>query len=298
MVLALLILSATPVSLSVDLSQSTTARLGPRVRTLIEERLLEEGFSVEPVAKLKLRVEELHGTLRLTAQAGEHTSSSELRPALEWPAELGFELAQRLAVLAHEAEAHVPVPQPKPEPQESRGAPLPPSEVEEPVPEPAREEPKPEPRLRLTAGVRLGILIRAPSVDPTLMFVGGLPGAVEPTVAMGVVFAPGPGLTAWELPVLGGLRVPIKLGDWTLAPELLGGGRLHLYTASSLEQEGGARFDPLGTLGVSVLHVVGTLKLGARVGVELSTAREHREGDLILWSRGGFAVSAMIQLER
>src|SRR4051794_19116328 len=102
MLIALLLLAATPVSLSVDLSKSTTARLGPRVRELIEERLLEEGFSGEPGAKLKLRVEELHGTLRLSAQVGEYSATSELRPSLEWPAELGFELAQRLAVLAHE----------------------------------------------------------------------------------------------------------------------------------------------------------------------------------------------------
>ena len=81
MIPVLLLLAITPVSLTVDLSKSTTARLGPKVRELIEERLLEEGFSIEPVAKVKLRVEELHGTLRLAAEAGDHSESSELRPA-------------------------------------------------------------------------------------------------------------------------------------------------------------------------------------------------------------------------
>ena len=113
-VAALLLLAATPVSLTVDLSRNTTARLGPRVRELIEERLAEEGFPVESGAKLKLGVEELHGTLRLSAQVGDYLAKSELRPADEWPAELGFELAQRLAVLAHEAESHLPLPKVEP----------------------------------------------------------------------------------------------------------------------------------------------------------------------------------------
>lgn len=287
---ALLLLAATPVSLTVDLSRSTTARLGPRVRELIEERLLEEGFSVEHSAKLKLGVEELHGTLRLWAEAGEYSEASELRPALEWPAELGFELAQRLAVLAHEAEAHVPKP-------------APPIEVEPPAPaaepEPTAPVAPAEVRLRLSAGLRLGILVRAPSVDPTLAFQGALPGGVvEPIVTMGLTFASGSGLDAWEVPLVGGLRIPIPLGGWMLTPELLGGGRLHFFAGSSFDPAGGVRFDPLGLLGVALLRAFGAIKLGARVGVELSTAREHRLGDEVLWSRGGFAFSAMLQLER
>src|SRR4051812_41440406 len=119
MILVSLLLAITPVSLTVDLSKSTTARLGPRVRESIEARLLEEGFAVEPGAKVKLSVEELHGTLKLSAQAGEYAATSELKPALEWPAELGLELAQRLAVLAHEAEAHVPAPVDAPLPESS-----------------------------------------------------------------------------------------------------------------------------------------------------------------------------------
>ncbi len=272
----LVLLAVTPVSLSVDLSRDTTARLGPRVRTLMVERLEEEGFTVEPGSKLKLRVEELHGTLRLSAQAGGYSADSELRPSLEWPAELGFELAQRLAVLAHEAEAHVPAPAP----------------VVEAPPAPEPEPPPQEKQVRLGAGLRLGILVRADAVDPTLAFHGSFPtGVVEPVVTMGLVFAPGPGLTAWELPVTAGLRVPIILGAWTLSPELLGGGRLHLFSE-------GVRIDPLLMLGLSLLRSLGALKLGARLGLDVSTAREHREGDLVLWSRGGFAFSAMLQLER
>jgi hypothetical protein len=295
MTLVLLLLAATPVSLNVDLSKNTTARLGPKVRESIEARLLEEGFSVESGAKLKLSVEELHGTLKLAAQAGEFSATSELKPALEWSAELGFELGQRLAVLAHEAEAHLPVA-------------VPPRDEEAPLPDPLPAEagrgsdespaPVPEKRLKLSAGFRMGILVRATAIDPSLAFHGSLPtGSVEPAIAMGLTFAPGPGLSAWEVPLLGGIRVPIALGNWTLTPELLGGGRVHFYAASDLDS-GGVRFDPLGTLAIAFFRALGPVKLGVRVGVEVSSAREHRLGDEILWSRGGFALSTMLQLER
>jgi hypothetical protein len=294
--LTLLLLAATPVSLTVDLSRNTTARLGPKVRELIEQRLAEEGFVVEPGAKLKLGVEELHGTLRLSAQAGEYDAHSELRPAAEWPAELGFELAQRLAVLAHEAESHVPVKPPLPAVVEDPPAPV------EPEPPPLEERPAPPPAergLRLGAGLRLGMVVRVPSVDPAFSFHGAVPGgAVEPMLSMGLTFAPGRGLTAWEVPLLVGIRAPITLSSWSIVPELLAGGRLHIFSGTSLDPNGGVRIDPLGSLGVAVLRALGSLKLGVRVGIEVSTGREHLEGDLVLWARGPFAFSAMLQLER
>lgn len=143
----------------------------------------------------------------------------------------------------------------------------------------------------------MGILVRSTAVDPSLAFHGSIPGSVEPSLAMGLTFAPGRALSAWEVPLLGGIRVPIALGGWTLTPELLGGARVHFYTASDLDS-GGVRFDPLGTLAVGFFRTIGPVKLGARVGVEVSTAREHVLGDEILWSRGGFALSTMLQLER
>ena len=118
------------------------------------------------------------------------------------------------------------------------------------------------------------------------------------TCALPISFAPAPGLTAWEVPVVGGLRVPIVISAWTISPELLGGGRLHIFGPSSLDPAGGVRFDPIGMLGVSVLRLVGAIKLGLRVGVELSAAREHLQGDDRLWTRGGFAFSTMFHLER
>ena len=248
-------------------------------------------FVVEPGAKLKLSVEELHGTLKLSARVGEFSAQSELKPALEWPAELGFELAQRLAVLAHEAERHLPVaPEPAPEAPPAEVAPLP-----DPLPASAGRGSKAS--LPIGAGFRMGILVRSTSVDPSLAFHGSVKWVVEPAAAMGLTFAPARGLSAWEVPLLGGIRVPIALGGWTLTPELLGGGRFHFYTASDLDS-GGVRFDPLGTLGLGFFRTLGEVKLGARVALEVSTAREHRLGDEILWSRGGFALSAMIQLER
>lgn len=284
--LTLLMLAATPVTLSVELSRGTSARLGTRVREAIEERLAEEGFAIESGAKLRLGVEELHGVLRLWVKVGGHEATSELRPAQEWPAELGFEVAQRLAVLAHEAEGWVPATETAPPPAP---APAPTPSEEEDVPSPPRREGAQ--RLRVGAGVRLGVVVRPPSVDPTIAFHGALPGSVELTVLVGLTVAPGPGLTAWEVPFVGGIRVPITLAAWTLTPELLGGGRLHFF-------EGGVRLDPIGMLGLALLRSLGAMKLGLRVGLEVSAAREHVLGAELLWSRGGFAFCAGLQLER
>ena len=285
----LLVLALTPVSLSVDLSRDTQARLGSRVRELIEARLLEEGFPVESGAKLKLGVEELHGTLRLWVKAGRREAERELKPADEWPAELGFELAQRLAVLAHEAEGWVPEAEP------------PRAVAEEGMPSPRPSPPRGEgERSRLGAGVRVGVVMRPPSFDPTIAFHGTVPTGtpLEPIVSVGLVYAPGRGLTAWELPLLAGVRWAIVFKELSIVPELLGGGRLHLFGPSPLDSAGGARFDLMGQLGVSILRSFGPVRLGLRLGFELSPAREHLEGEDILWSRGGFGTSAMLVLER
>ncbi len=78
-----------------------------------------------------------------------------------------------------------------------------------PAPEPEPGAPPPrEKGLRLGAGLRLSILVRANAVDPTLAFHGALPtGVVEPLVTMGLVFAPAPALTAWELPLTAMLQL-------------------------------------------------------------------------------------------
>lgn len=282
----LTVLAITPVSLNLDLSKDTTARLGPRVRQLIEERLSEEGFPVETGAKLKLGVEELHGVLHLWAKGGGHETESELRPANEWPAELGFELAQRLVVLAHEAEALAPV-KVKP-PEETLASEPEPTSPPEPV----------ETHARLSASVRGGVLVRFPSVDPEFMFQGSLPtGIVEPALAMGFVYAHGPGLTAWELPLVAGLRVLIKLDAWAIVPDLMLGGRLHVFGPTSFDA-GGARLDFIAMAGASVLRTVGAVRLGVRLGLELSPSREHLESDQVLWARDGFGASAMLVVER
>ena len=82
-------------------------------------------------------------------------------------------------------------------------------------------EPPKDPPLHLTAGLRVGVLVRPPSVDPTLAFHGAIPGGlVEPVGLMGVTFAPGPGLTAWEVPLAAGIRLPIALSSWRPRPWL------------------------------------------------------------------------------
>lgn len=289
-----LFFAGTSVSVQVDLSDPTRGRIGPHVRELIEQRLREEGFEISPRAPLKLRVEELHGTLRLSASLGDERFTREVvAPEGSWKEELSLELAQRLTVLAHEAEAsatpkleagvqHVVAPEPEPV-----------------VEAPAEETPPPkDPPLHLTAGLRVGVLVRPPSVDPTLAFHGAIPGGLfEPVGLMGVTYAPGPGLTAWEVPLAVGVRLPIALSNWRLTPELLIGARLHFFTASAVDA-GGARVDFLGMAGLSLLAPVGPFKMGVRLGVDLAAGREHLLGDEVLWSRGTVGFSAQLHVER
>jgi hypothetical protein len=288
-----LLFATTPVSVQLELSESTRARVGAHVRELIEQRLQEEGFALEPRAALKLRVEELHGALRLTATLGAERFTREIvAPKGPWKEELSLELAQRLTVLAHEAETSAPS---KPQPKVEVAAPPKPVEEEpEPSPPPAPKDPP----LHLTAGLRVGVLVRPPSVDPTLAFHGSVPGGlIEPVGLMGVTLAQGPGLTAWEVPLALGIRLPIALSTWRLTPELLIGARLHFYTESAVDT-GGARVDFLGMAGLSLLAPVGPFKMGVRLGVDLAAGREHVLGDQVLWSRGTFGFSAQLHIER
>jgi hypothetical protein len=276
-----LFLAGTPVSVQVDLSDPTRGRIGPHVRELIEQRRREEGFEISP---------------RVSASLGDERFTREVvAPEGSWKEELSLELAQRLTVLAHEAEAGATpkleaaaqsVAEPEPEP--------------EPVAEaPAEETPPPkDPPLHLTAGLRVGVLLRPPSVDPTLAFHGAIPGGLfEPVGLMGVTYAPGPGVTAWEVPLAVGVRLPIALSNWRLTPELLIGARLHFFTASAVDA-GGARVDFLGMAGLSLLAPVGPFKMGVRLGVDLAAGREHLLGDEVLWSRGTVGFSAQLHIER
>jgi hypothetical protein len=176
-----------------------------------------------------------------------------------------------------------------------------PPALDEPAAPPVAESPAPpaERGPRLGAGVRAGVALRFPSVDPSFAVTGVLAGyALQPLVLGGVTLSPGPGVFATEVPLAAGLQLPLTVGRFVLVPEALLGARLHFYGASSLD-DGGARVDLLGGLAMSAfLTVLQTLRLGLRVGVELSTAREHRAGSDLLWSRGPAALTLHVVAER
>ncbi|MFZ5443466.1 MAG: hypothetical protein ACOZQL_25890 [Myxococcota bacterium] len=289
MITALLVLlSATPVSLQLDLSEATRARIGLRVQQVLEQRLAEEGFELRSGARVKLLVEELHGTLRLTASAGDFLASSELRPSSDaWRDELALELAMRLSVLAHEAaESPAPPPpeRPAPPPEEPPGPSVPPS------------EPPPTERVRVGAAVRLGVIARPPAIDPTFELVGFLrTGTLQPMMVAGLTVAPAPRLTVLEVPLGAGLRLLSPLGaGFSVLAELHGGLRLHL----PLGADAVAALDAFGSLGIGLLHTLGPLKLGARLSAELGTARRQLLGAEVLWGRELVAVGAQLHLER
>ncbi|MFT3707116.1 MAG: hypothetical protein QM817_05545 [Archangium sp.] len=291
-----LILAATPVSLQIELSRPTKDRVGQKLEDAVKQRLAEEGFELSSPAKIILRIEELHGTIKLTTAAiGADPHEGEVSlDGDAWREEVLFEIAQRLAAMAHTAEAEL--------------KPATPSTPAEPREEtPAEEAPPPPPAapadttssFRVGAGFRAGVAFRFPAVDPTFAMHGVIAGNfLEPMVLVGLTLSPGPGLFATEVPIAAGLRVPIHVGDrFTITPEALLGARVHLFGPSALDPAGGARVDLLGGLGVSALVSFGGLRVGLRLGLLLSVEREHVSGADTLWSRGpaSFTVQAIIE---
>jgi hypothetical protein len=296
MVALALLLAATPVSVQVDLSRATRERLGQRLEDALRQRLLEEGFELSSPARLTLRIEELHGALRLSATPlGAQPIEREVKPNAEaWRDEVLFEIVLRVVSLAHEAEALLPPSSAPPPPTAVAEEPSPPPEA------PAAPEAK-EPGLRFGAGVRAGVAFRFSDFDPTFAFHGTVAGYfLEPVVVAGVTLAPGPGLFVTEVPVSGGLRIPLRLRPaLTLTGEVLIGARFHLYGASAVDA-GGVRVDTILSVGVNTLFHLGALRLGFRLGVEGAAVgrREHVLGDELLWARGPVALLLQLVVER
>jgi hypothetical protein len=284
--LVLVLLGHTQVCVQLDLSAPTRERLGARVLEVVTQRLTEEGFEVQPLAPLKLLVEELHGRLELTATLGSQRETRTFAPNAEvWRGELALELAQRLSVLAHEVEGALPPPADEP------------SAVEPPMVEPTPPVEQVPVVQHVWAGVRLGVRARSGvDFDPALTLTGGF----EPwylAVATGLTWAPGPGLSVFEVPLTVGARLPVTLGPWRVVPEAMVGARVHAFTAAPLG-DGGVRVDPLATVGVSGLLAVGQVRVGLRLGLEVSTAREHLLGAQVLWRSGVVGVGLQVVVER
>lgn len=306
MLLALL-LAATPVSLQLDLSKQTRERIGQRLDQAITERLTQEGFERSSPAKIQLRVEELHGVIKLSASvATKEPLSAEVKATgAEWKDELTFEISQRLCFLAHEAERLVPPPrvatatEPEPEPEPGPQEPAPAVSEEPPPAEEPTPPPPQEPAMRFSAGVRAGVSLRFPPVDPTFAVHGALAGGViEPLALVGLTLSPGTGLFATELPLAVGARLPFVLSTaWRLQVEALVGARIHIYGPSSFD-EGGVRADFLGLAGATVSRVIEKFRFGLRLGVEVSAGREHLAGDQRLWLRGPFSLTVQLVIER
>jgi hypothetical protein len=300
-VLLALILTVTPVSLQIELSRPTRERVGQKLQTQLVQRLTEEGFELGSPAKVLLRVDELHGVIKLSAAAvGVEPHEGELALGGEaWREEIELEIAQRLVAMAHVAEAEVPATPPRTAVSETAPQAEQPAPEEAPPPEPAPPPAAQRDAFRVGAGFRGGVAFRFPAVDPSFAMHGVIAGhLLEPMVLVGLTLAPGPGLFATEIPLAAGLRVPFTFGRFTLTPEVLLGARLHLFGPSALDPAGGARVDLLGGFGVSGLISFGGLRVGLRVGLELSVAREHLSGADTLWSRGPASLIAQLVIER
>lgn len=304
-----LIIAATPVSLQLDLSKQTKERAGLRLEESIRQRLLEEGFEVRSPAKIQLRVDELHGVFRFSALvvgALNEPLTAELAPTgNEWRDELMFEIAQRLVSLAHEAEQIVPPPPIITSPDGPDPLAKPDAEPEGDPYAAADQAPPPvgasnASTLQVGAGVRAGIAIRFPGLDPTFAFHGVLvTGVVEPIVLTGLTFSPTPFLFVAEIPLLGGIRLRTAPRDapFAVIPEALIGARLHFFGATDFD-DGGARVDFMGALGATAAFNLGRVRLGLRLGLELSAGREHVIGSISVWRRSPVTLSLQLVLER
>lgn len=276
-----------PVPASLEVAKELHAQLD--VSTL-EARLEQEGFRLvgQGEARVRLVVARHLGGVELMARAGGQSLSRLVEaPDEVWPVERTFELAQRLAVLAHEAQALVPAPPPPVEPTVDVPPPPAPSL---PLVATSHEAP----RFGLLA--RPGALVRSNTADFSFAAVGLLRlGRLEPMLALGFDVAPGSGGTAVEFPLLGGVRVVFEPAPrWRLSPEALVGLRLHAF----LDGDTAPRVDPALQLGLSARRQVGdTLWLGLAVYGFLSTGRTHLAGDVVLWERGPVGFGAGLDVE-
>lgn len=285
------VLGATPASLEV--SRELGARLDASV---LEARLAEEGFVLTPQADAKVRlvVAPHPRGVELMAFAGARRFSRMVEaPDAVWPVERTFELSQRIASLAHEAAAALGDEDAvSGESATERSPPVetPPAPVAAPLEAHAAEVPS------FALSLRPGLLARAGGVDFAAQALGVLRlGRLEPVLALGFVVAPDVGGTAFELPLLAGVRVVFELGDaWRLSPEALVGVRVHLFPSL----DGVVRGDPALQLGVSARRRLGSrAALGVSVASLVSAARTHLLGTTVLWERGvvGLLVGADVE---
>lgn len=288
----LLVLTATPVALQLELPASTVER----VRPVLEQRLRDDGYLVTAGARLKLSVEAREGALRLRATLDEQLFERDFTPVgTEW----SDALAERLLVLAHETEAAAKA---SPAPG---GISEPPTPLEPPpdtnpdlLAEPPPPAPPPGPAFHISASARVGAMVRVPDVDASMALAASLAGpVVEPMVLMGVVAARTQALTAWETPLTVGARVPFHFGAWHLIPELLVGVRLHSWVPSVIDG-GGTRVDFTGLFGLSLLRSLGPFKVGLRLGLDVAPGQQHFLDDELVWSRGTFGFSTQLHFER
>lgn len=230
--LVLAVLAVTPVSLSIELPSSSRDAMGDALAVVISEKLEAAGLVVEQGAPLHLVVDEVGEVFELSASLNEHRLTDQPARTVALP-----EVADRLIALAlqlkTEADAMV-------EPTVVTRGP------------------------HLGAGVRVGALARlAPTVAPTLAFTGAAEGYLfEPVFLVGVQTFFTPGVVTWEVPVMGGVRLPIDLGTWWLAPEVLLGARFGFQPGFS------AAF--VGSAGLNLLRKFGSLRVGARIGAEFA----------------------------
>lgn len=285
------VLGATPASLEV--SRELGARLDVSV---LEARLVEEGFVLTPQAgaKVRLVVAPHPRGVELMAFAGARRFSRIVdAPDAVWPVERTFELSQRLASLAHEAAAVLGDEDAiSGESATERSPPV------EPPPPPAAAPLEAHARKTPAFGLvlRPGLLARAGGVDFAVQALAVLRlGRLEPALALGFVVAPDVGGTAFEIPLLAGVRVVLQPGDaWRLSPEVLIGLRVHLFPSL----DGVVRGDPALQLGVSARRQLSQrVALGLSIAGLVAAARTHLLGTTVLWERGVVGLLVGAELE-
>jgi hypothetical protein len=287
--MTLVLATSGPVPVSLEVAKDVRAVLDASV---LEARLVEEGFALTPQAQAQVRliVARHPRGLELMALAGGQSFSRVVEaPDEVWPMERTFELAQRLASLAHEAAALAPPPAPPAASAEAPSAAEPPPAVATPLVESSHQAP------HFGFVARPGLLVRGVA-DFSVQAMGVLRlGRLEPLLSLGFVLAPDVGGTAVEFPLLGGVRVVFAPGEhWRLSPEVLVGLRLHVF----LDGETGPRVDPALQLGLSVRRQVAqVLWLGLAAYAFLATGRTHLAGDVVLWERGVVGFGAGLDVE-
>jgi hypothetical protein len=266
---------AAPTAVALDLSTLEAGAFealdGVALEKTATVRLVQEGFAVvattaSPDVLVSLSVTQTPRAIVLTGTGPSGASARSIPWTGEALPELHLEVTQKLVELTRVV-ARVP----------------------EPVVVPV--EPVIAPR-RWEVGAAGGVLVREGGVDGLGLVTLRRGDQLRLAVDLGLGGSSGTGIGVFEATLTGGLAYALRFDRWQLEAAVVVGGLLHAWTLSG--SSAGTRFSPLVSVPIQLsVGLTPALRLGLRVAPGWSGAREHLNGDVVLWTRGPLRLEAL-----